>query len=158
MQIDGALGSRISKTFDRFPIHLYEAIVIDGRTLVPAGASGWGEVVHAKKAGGSGAAGELVLAARVLTVDGRELHLRSLRLGGSGENHNQAATTLAAVAGLAGAVGGWLMKGSEVDVPSGTIAGAKVAEDFAVAESAVTPQAPPAVLVDTKVQSEGTKQ
>ncbi|MFD2578932.1 hypothetical protein ACFSTD_10665 [Novosphingobium colocasiae] len=52
LQIDGALGSRISKTFDRFPIHLYEAIVIDGRTLVPAGASGWGEVVHAKKAGG----------------------------------------------------------------------------------------------------------
>ena len=45
-----------------------------------------GEVVHAKKGGGSGAAGELVLAARYLDFEGSRVRLRSMRLDGNGES------------------------------------------------------------------------
>jgi|GEM_PF-6422904 len=63
LEILSDLGSKISKTGELFPIRLAKPIVIDGAERVPAGAEGQGEVVWAKKSGGSGASGELVLAA-----------------------------------------------------------------------------------------------
>ena len=73
------LGSKVSTSGETFPFRLAGPVLIDGKVAIPAGTPGVGEVVHAKKSGGSGAAGELVLAARYLDVQGRRLRLRSLK-------------------------------------------------------------------------------
>jgi len=78
-----AVGSRHSHTRDSFTIRLAVPIVVDGRTIVPAGATGVGEVVHAARSGG-GLGGELILAARYLEVDGVRVALRSMRFAVTG--------------------------------------------------------------------------
>lgn len=136
VQIVDPVGSLSSKSLDIFRIRLAEPIMFDGKVLVPAGITGKGEVVHAKKAGGSGAPGELVLAARYLDVDGRQLRLRSMHVTPSGlskirtvnEINIAAAATVPAVALV-----GFFMKGGEVDVPAGALAEARIAQDFAIA-------------------------
>ena len=137
LRIGADLGSKLSKTGDRFPIELAKPIVVNGEEVVKAGVPGEGEVVWAKKAGMSGSAGELVLAARWIEVGGRRLRLRSMNLARVGEDKIGAVTTLAiasAASPLPVSMIGYLVAGKQVFVPKGTRAGAKVAEDFAADE------------------------
>jgi hypothetical protein len=129
------LGSKISASGDWFEIELAEPIVVDGVTLVPAGARGMGEVVHAKKSGGSGASGELILAARYLDVDGKRLRLRSLHIAVSGKDAIGSVNTLnvaAAATVPALALIGFFVKGKGIDIPENTVADAKTAEAFVI--------------------------
>lgn len=133
IEVLAALGSKTSKSLDSFAIRLAEPIEQDGVVLAPAGTMGQGEVVHAKMAGGSGAPGELVLAARYLEIEGRRMTLRSMRYANSGEskiNNVNTLNTVAAATVPALSVVGFFMKGGEVDVPGGTIFEAKLAQDF----------------------------
>jgi len=138
------LGSKISKTGDTFPIRLAEPILIDGREVIAAGTPGMGEVVHAKKSGGSGAAGELVLAARYLEVAGQRLHLRSLHVSPNGQSKintvNTINTASAAVAPPLSLIG-FFITGGQATVPQGTIADAKTAEAFTLTAPATAPAA-----------------
>lgn len=150
IEILAELGSKTSKSGDTFPIRLAEPLVVDGHELVPAGAMGMGEVVHAKKAGGSGAAGELVLAARYLDVDGRHMKLRSLRLVPAGNSKINTVNTLLVATSptiLAPvALAGFFVNGGQATVPLGTIAEAKTAESFefpAPAKEVAAPEATP---------------
>src|SRR5690606_40329275 len=61
LRLEQAVGSKISRTGDSFAFVLAQAVELDGVTVLPAGTPGTGEVVHAKKGGGSGSGGELVL-------------------------------------------------------------------------------------------------
>lgn len=134
--IDADLGSKISTTGQTFPIHLAETIVIDGHELAPAGAVGEGEVIHAKKAGGSGAPGELVLTARFLTVNGRPLKLRSMRVGlvgGDAVNGVVAFNAATAATPLPIGIIGFAVTGRNVVYPKGTVAMAKTSEPFVIA-------------------------
>lgn len=136
LELLAPLGSKLSKSGDNFPIRLAEPIVVDGQILIAAGALGVGEVVHAKKAGGSGAPGELVLAARHLDVCGRRLRLRSMHVAPTGRSKVNTVNTInVASAAALPPVGlvGFLIRGGQVDVPQGTIADAKTAEAFALA-------------------------
>lgn len=134
--LDADLGSKISRTGDMFPLHLAQPIVIDGDELVPAGTPGQGEVIHAKKAGGSGTAGELVLAARFLTVGSRQLRLRSMRVGGKAVDAVgkidafNAATVMSPVPV---AIIGFALTGHNNMFAKGTLAVAKTAELFDLA-------------------------
>ena len=138
VQVVPALGSRISKTGEMFEIRLSEPIMLDGRAAVPAGAKGMGEVVHAKKPGGSGAGGELVLAARYLEVDGQRLPLRSMHLSSKGKDQ----TVLAAAAAQAISIFAMAIEGKDTTVAAGTAAVAKTAAAFAVKPAVEAP--PPA--------------
>lgn len=143
IEVLAPVGSNISKSLDTFPIRLVDPIVIDGKVLVPAGATGVGEVVHAKKAGGGGAPGELVLAARYLDVGGQRLLLRSLHLSPSGESKIRTANDMAVAATMVvpvAAVFSLMMKGGEITVAPGTHAEARTAQDFTV-EGASAPLA-----------------
>lgn len=146
------LGSKTSKSGDTFPIRLAEPLVVDGHELVPAGTMGMGEVVHAKKAGGSGAAGELVLAARYLDVGGRHMKLRSLRLVPEGNSKINTVNTLMVATSptiLAPvALAGFFISGGQAMVPEGTVAEAKIAEAFEF------PAAKPAEEPDSKAPAE----
>ena len=116
-----------------FPITLKEPIMQGKRELVPAGTKGEGEVVWAKKAGGSGSPGELVLAARYLDLGGRHLRLRSMNFGAVGGNRYKDVNKLMIVgtATLPGLVlVGFFVKGGETMVAAGTLAQAKTAAIF----------------------------
>lgn len=141
IEIQAEIGSNTSKSGDKFPLRLATPLMADGREAIPAGVSGMGEVVHAKKSGAAGAAGELVLAARYLEVDGRRLKLRSLRLVPIGRNFTQAAG--AAAQGIS--FFAFLIKGGQAVVPPGTVVEAKTAEAFtlAAATDSVPDEPPP---------------
>lgn len=127
------LGSKISNSGDTFPIRLAVPIQIDGRVVVPAGTVGMGEVVHAKRSGGSGVEGELVLAARYFEVDGRRLRLRSMQFGVSGKSNINTVHTInmaSAASPLPVALIGFAIKGKQANVPAGTLASAKTVEAF----------------------------
>jgi hypothetical protein len=92
-----------------------------------------GEVVHAKKAGGSGTAGELILAARYLQIGERRLQLRSMRLAVAGKGAVGAVDAFNAasvVSPLPVGLLGFAVTGSNIDVPAGSIAVAKSAQEF----------------------------
>lgn len=133
--LDSDLGSKISKTGDTFAFHLAKAIVVDGREVVPVGARGQGEVIHAKKAGGSGTAGELVLAARYLVVGSQHLRLRSMHIvqhSADAVGKIDAFNAATVMSPVPVALIGFALTGSNAVFPKGTPAIAKIAEDFPV--------------------------
>lgn len=133
IQVLAPLGSKLSKTGDTFPIALAQPIVIGGKEVVAAGATGMGEVIFAKKSGGMGAAGELVVTARYLDVGGRRLELRSMHFAEAGKDNYKlvngimigSAATFVPVSFV-----GFFITGKQVNVPMGALAEAKTAEDF----------------------------
>lgn len=145
--VDAQVGSKISVAGQMFPIRLAQPLVLDGTTLLPAGITGEGQVVHAKKAGMAGSAGELILAARYLDYAGRRIELRSFKFIEEGDeiltrgqnNVDLAAATNAAIGPL-----GFFIGGGNTTIEPGTLATAKTKNDesFAVAaESPVSPDA-----------------
>lgn len=135
IQILKPLGSKLSKTGETFPIRLVEPIMVDGLELVPAGAEGMGEVIHAKKSGGMGAAGELVVTARYLDVDGRQLPLRSMHWAQSGKSNVDTVNALnvaSAASPIPIGLVGYFIGGGQVNVAEGSLAEAKTAADFSV--------------------------
>ncbi|WP_062343092.1 hypothetical protein [Novosphingobium sp. CCH12-A3] len=133
--LDVALGSKISKTGETFPFHLAKPIILEGVEVVPAGTPGEGEVIHAKKGGGGGAPGELILAAKYLQLGARRLRLRSLKLDSLGNDKMGTVTGVSAAAAAtvpAAALLGLFITGGEKTLPMGIILPAKTAEAFAI--------------------------
>ena len=137
IEILAPLGSKTSKSLDSYRIRLAEPILVEGVEVVPAGAEGMGEVVHAKKAGGMGAAGELVLAARWLDIGGSQMRLRSMELLESqqGKSRMDTVNTLnvaSAASPLPIGLIGFFIGGGNIEIPAGAFASAKLAADFEV--------------------------
>jgi hypothetical protein len=142
------LGSKISTSGESFALELADPIVVDGKVLVPAGTTGMGEVVHAKNSGGSGAGGELILAARYLEFGGRRMRLRSLNFAVAGTDSYgtvQSINVAAAVALPALSLIGFFIKGKGIDIPEGMEAMAKTAEPFVLDPPAPAPTEPASV-------------
>lgn len=144
VEILADLSSKSSQPGARFPIRLAQPIRVEGREIVPVGAMGEGEVVHAKKSGGMGAAGELVLAVRYIEHAGLRIGLRSLKLtplGRSSVNTVNAINVGSAASPLPIGLVGFFISGGQAVVPAGTIAEAKVAQNV---PAPIKPDAPPA--------------
>jgi len=132
---------------DKFAIRLAAPIVLDGRTVVPPGATGMGEIVYAERGGGGGSPGKLVLAARYLDVGGVRLRLKAFQLSAGGESDFREMQVAAEFL----SVGVMFIHGHNVEYPIGTRANAKIAEDTVlptlpepVAPAETTPSQPPA--------------
>lgn len=136
------LASDKNKAGDRFPIELAEPLDLGNGFVIPVGARGEGEVVHAAKSGAMGRAGELVLAARYLDFGGTRIPLRSFECG-TGQGQDRTGETVA-VDVLLGPLLGALVTGGEVRVPAGTKAHAKVRTDVIITRPGPTwPQGSP---------------
>jgi hypothetical protein len=135
LEIAEPITSWQHKRGDKFQLRLAQPLVVDGRLLVPAGTTGVGEIVHAAAARGGGAPGELLIAARHLDVDGGQLLLRGMKLGGSGGDNSGMAF------GVSFAAGPFAMfiRGHEIEIPAGARAYAKVAEDAVLPVSPALP-------------------
>ena len=144
--IDREVGSKVSATGDVFPIRLAEPVVVDGVELLPAGIAGEGQVVHAKKGGMAGAAGELLLAARYLDHGGRRIELRSFKFIEAGDesltrgkdNVGLASATNAVIGPL-----GFLIGGGNTIIAPGTVATAKIRNDEAFERASEAPPSAP---------------
>jgi len=141
------LSSATSHPGDVFPIRLAQPITRRGEVLVPAGALGLCEVVEAKPAGSGGAPGVLLLVARYLEFNGRQIPLRSLRQNSVGRdrvgelNHTSG---LSLATALPGSALGMATHGGNILVPKGGHAIAHVAQDVTLGEGA----APAPVMED----------
>lgn len=138
-----AVSSRTNHQDDTFRIELAEPLVVNGATVVAAGAQGGGIVIDAQPARAGGRPGKLVIAGRFLTVNGVQVRIRGMQVMGTG------ADQYARVDGLSWVTGGWSMfiHGGEIDVPVGTGAQARIAEDVLIQPqiaAATAPSAAPA--------------
>ncbi len=135
VELLATLSSETSTNGDHFALRLAEPIVIDGVTVVPAGTPGEGEVIHAKRKGGMGAAGELILTARFLQLDGQQIPLRSMRVGGAADSRidtvNSIGMASAATLPLVALVG-FFIEGGALTVAEGSRASARTAQDIMV--------------------------
>jgi len=138
LRFDEEVSSQSSKTGATFPLTLAEPIILDCKVVVPAGARGEGEVIWAKKSGGAGTAGELVLAARWIEVGGRHLRLRSMQPGAAGRDsvgkvdaYNAATVISPLPIGLLG----FAMKGATIVRAKGSLAVAKTVEAFPLGDA-----------------------
>jgi hypothetical protein len=147
VQIDDELSSKTSKPGDHFHLSIAEDVRVGGAIVIPSGSAGVGEVVHAAKSGAGGKAGELILAARFVTVGPQEVKLRSFVLGVHGKDHTDNALAASFVAGPFA----MFVHGGQVVIPPGTTASAKVAIDIQLpalgAEAAAQP-------IDTTTEGE----
>ena len=149
-----AVSSKTSQRGDRFPLRLAEPVRIDGHLVIPAGTPAMGEVVHADRARAGGQPGELILAARYLEWDGRQLPLSAFRAG-VGKSHSNAAMGVALAAGLAG----FLVRGGQVEMPAGSLISARLreaAELPGVPEPAAHEAIPAPAATESHVPTEAT--
>ena len=139
------VASNTHQRGDRFKLELAEAVSVDGDIVIPAGATGEGEVVHAAKPGMAGRAGELILVSRFVHAGDHVVKLRSFSAGSGEQRLNLAA-------GLSFALVGLFVTGRNIALPAGTDVFAKVAADSPL------PPIPAAQSVDTlpSIQDEST--
>lgn len=120
------LGSKANKTGDVFAYTVARDVAIDGVVVIPAGTPGAGQVIHAKKAGGSGSSGELVLSPGELDLGGKAIRLRSLDMDAAGRDNMD----IAAAVGIAAGPIGFLVRGKNFDYAAGFVGIAKTAQDL----------------------------
>lgn len=138
-----ALSSATAKRGDGLALRLAEPLVMDGATVLPAGAACHGEVIHAERSRGGGKPGELLLAARYIEYEGRRIPLRGFRLSGAGQEKMGAAIGVAIVAGPLA----MFLRGGQIEIPAGARAQARLAEAVELSLVAPAPSAPASVPV-----------
>jgi len=126
LELAEPIGSERHKNGDRFALRLARPLMLDGAVIVPAGTPGVGEVIHAQASRGGGKPGELLLAARFLELPDGPLALRAMKLAARGQDKAGAALATSFVAGPFA----MFMHGREIEVPAGTHALAKLAQDL----------------------------
>lgn len=155
LELAQVVNSKTNIRGDKVAIRLAQPIEADGRVLVPAGATGMGEVIDAKPAGMLGKSGELLLAARYLDYNGRKIPLRAFKLGGAGKDNSSAVLAVSMAVGLPAV----LIRGGNIEIPVGTAANAKLAKDLTLpaADDASARAAPASNQPSTMTQEENPK-
>jgi hypothetical protein len=129
IEIITPLNSKTVQIGQSFDIRLRQAITLNGITVVPVGASGKGEVIHATKARAMGRAGEIILAARFIEFGSQKIPLRSFRFG---ETTGESNRDQALAAGIVFLPAMFVISGGNINIPSGTKAAAKTATDIVI--------------------------
>ncbi len=135
IRVDQALSSQTAVRGDRFPISVVNPVIVDGAVVVPAGATGIGEVIHAAGKGFGGRGGELIVAARHIDIPGGRLLLRGFRINRAGTNNAAEAIGATLVVPLAGLV----VTGSSAQIALGQTALARTKADFPAPPAAPAP-------------------
>lgn len=130
IRVDEAVNSKTHKTGDWYAISLSQPIKLGDAILIPAGTTGRGQVVHSAKSGWGGKAGELILAARYLDYQGRQIALRGMKLGGVGGNNEGLAFAASVAGGLVAMPLVFALNGKNADIAAGTLATAKLTADM----------------------------
>lgn len=148
VELAEALSSRTSRTGDTFALRLAEPIDLGGSIVVPAGATGRGEIIDAAPSAMAGRPGKLIVGARTLSVGASEIAIRGMQVGGAGDNLTQEATESMRpqLFPAPQRVGDPTLftHGGEIDLPVGTRGYARVVADVEIALPVTTPPDPAA--------------
>ncbi len=125
--LDETLASNRNHAGDLFAASLSQPIVLDGKTIIPAGAHVAGRVVDAKDAGRLHVPARLSVALSSVEVDGKSYDIDTDTIRKTGQNHNKrnlgfiggGAAGGALIGGLAGGGKGALI-GSAIGAGAGT--------------------------------------
>ena len=126
LEIGEALSSATRKRGDKFAIKLHAPITHADKVVIPAGAMGLGEIVHAERSRGGGKPGELLLAGRYLEFAGTRIPLRGMKASATGDTRYGAALGTAFLAGPFA----MFVRGREIEIPAGTRVTAKLAQNL----------------------------
>ena len=138
IQVARSLDSQIIRRGDTFPIRLGSPIKIGDQIVIPAGTPGVGEVIHAAPAA-DGEPGEISIAARYLTFEGRRIPLKGFRINRRGLQSHDAEAKFSALGVL------HTMIGYAAEITQGERQPAELAEPFALGRDlgpAPTPRIP----------------
>lgn len=141
------VSSATAQRGDKFTIKLEQPIKFGEQVVIPAGVAGVGEVVHAQPKGNGGRPGEILVAARYLEFEGRQIPLKGFQLSAGGTDLSSASLW---------ALG--LVKGSETTLPVGAGGPAKLAQDLPVGGAAQTPVSPVTAPAPAAAPVEPTKE
>jgi hypothetical protein len=85
IEVVDQIDSSKARIGDHFAIRVAAALIVDGKTLIPAGTPGVGEIIHAQRKNHmTGRPGELLIAARYLDLAGTRLPLHGFRIAKTG--------------------------------------------------------------------------
>jgi hypothetical protein len=138
LAINEAISSKTATIGDYFDLRVARPLVLGNRIIIPEGTPGRGQIVHASKKSWGGKAGELIVAARHIELGGRQIPLRSMRIGGAGSDQ----TATAMVFGAAVPLGAFIISGKDMAVPAGTLATALLRDETRVALQPATSTEP----------------
>ena len=107
VRLNDAIGSKTAEAGQTFTASVMDPIVVDGRTLIPAGASVAGEVTNGKSAGRFKGGAELAITIRSVTVGGvpHTLSASTVSQTSTGKGKRSAAL-IGGGAGLGALIGG----------------------------------------------------
>jgi hypothetical protein len=129
LELRADISSKINKTGEWFDLALAAPLRINDVEILPAGTPGRGQIVHAAKGGFGGGSGELLLAARYLTVGNQQIPLRKFRLSGRGSDNMAEAMIINAAVPIVGL----LVSGGNITIASGTKSTAIVSAETTLA-------------------------
>jgi hypothetical protein len=138
VEITELVTTRTAKPDDMFTLKLAEPVLLNTVVVIPAGIPGKGVVIDAGKPGMGGKPGKLVLAARYLEFEGRQIPIRGLKMNMSASDNGGTSAAASAVVGVFGLA----VTGGHMEVQPGTHAVAKLGADFTPAPP-VTPASVP---------------
>jgi hypothetical protein len=129
IELADPISTKVQKAGDTFAIRLAEPLIVKGRIVAPAGATGVGEIIDASKPGLGGKAAKLVLAADYLNLGKTRIPLRALQVSGTGRGYANTANVIG-MGGIGFAPLGFVamaIHGGDVVLPAGTSGMAKIA-------------------------------
>jgi hypothetical protein len=129
IRVDENLSSKTAKRGDKFEISLMNDVWVGDKIALPMGTKGVGEVIHASGKGFGGRAGELIVTARYLEHEGRQIRLGNFKLSAAGADN----ATAAMLATTAVPIIGLFVTGTSAYIGLGQLAQAKLTEDFTFA-------------------------
>ena len=119
VRLQQALGSKSNQAGDRFVATLAKPVVVDGKTIAPAGAATSGSITEAHAAGRFKGAATLKVALNSITIDGKSYRVQTMSLSQTSKGKGKRTATMvgggagggALIGGIAGGGKGALIGG-----------------------------------------------
>lgn len=140
IEITDLVTTKTALRDDFFNIKLASPVVLNGETIIPAGITGKGQVVDSGKPRSGGGSAQLVIAARYLEYNGQQIPIRGLKLDMTSKDRSSTSiglSSVASLAGPAGALAGFFVSGGHMEVPAGTLASAKLGIDYIISNEPI---------------------
>jgi hypothetical protein len=116
LMVTKEVNSRDNHPGDKFALRVDEAVLVQGITVIPIGAKGWGELLGAEKTSGIGKSGKIN--ARLLYVEANGQHVD---LDGERQSSGSGGTGNVVAGVIAFGPFGLFMKGSNASLKAGEI-------------------------------------
>jgi hypothetical protein len=133
VRLDQSLTTKRNISGDAFRATMVEPIIIDGKTVIPEGATATGRIVYARQAGRLRGTARMQLALESVEVGGQEYEFQTstfVRRGGNHKNRN--------LAFIGGGAGGGALIGAIAAGGKGALIGGPIGAGAGVAAAAIT--------------------